>query len=39
MIEKRGDELKAYFRTIVRAFWFMRDVTHFEYLPAIWKNG
>ena len=27
MIEKRGDELKAYFRAIIRAFWFMRDVT------------
>src|SRR5262245_38081683 len=32
MIEKRPNELKAYFRAIIRAFWFMRDVTHFEYL-------
>ncbi len=32
MIDKRGDELKAYFRAIIRAFWFMRDVAHFEYL-------
>lgn len=32
MIEKRTDELKAYFRAIIRAFWFMRDVAHFEYL-------
>jgi len=32
MIEKRGDELTAYFRAIIRAFWFMRDVSHFEYL-------
>ena len=32
MIEKRGDELQAYFRAIIRAFWFMRDVKNFEYL-------
>jgi ABC-type nitrate/sulfonate/bicarbonate transport system substrate-binding protein len=32
MIEKRAAELKAYFRAIIRAFWFMRDVSHFEYL-------
>ncbi len=32
MIEKRAEELKAYFRAIIRAFWFMRDVSHFEYL-------
>jgi ABC-type nitrate/sulfonate/bicarbonate transport system substrate-binding protein len=32
MIEKRGDELRAYFRAIIRAFWFMRDMNHFEYL-------
>ena len=32
MIEKRSEELKAYFRAIIRAFWFMRDVSHFEYL-------
>ncbi len=32
MIEKRSEELKAYFRAIIRAFWFMRDVNHFEYL-------
>jgi ABC-type nitrate/sulfonate/bicarbonate transport system substrate-binding protein len=32
MIEKRSDELKAYFRAIIRAFWFMRDVKNFEYL-------
>src|SRR4030095_9453114 len=25
-------ELKAYFRAIIRAFWFMRDVKNFEYL-------
>ena len=38
MIEKRGDELKAYFRAIIRAFWFMRDVTHFEYLRDLEKR-
>lgn len=32
MIDKRTDELKAYFRAIIRAFWFMRDMDHFEYL-------
>jgi ABC-type nitrate/sulfonate/bicarbonate transport system substrate-binding protein len=32
MIEKRGDELRAYFRATIRAFWFMRDVNNFEYL-------
>lgn len=32
MIDKRREELKAYFRAIIRAFWFMRDVSHFEYL-------
>lgn len=31
-IEKRADELKAYFRGIIRAFWFMRDPHNFEYL-------
>ena len=31
-IEERGEELKAYFRAIIRTFWFMRDVKNFEYL-------
>ena len=31
-IEQRGEELKAYFRAIIRTFWFMRDVKNFEYL-------
>ena len=31
-IEQRGEELKAYFRAIIRAFWFMRDLENFEYL-------
>jgi hypothetical protein len=31
-IEKRGEELKAYFRAIIRSFWFMRDPNNFEYL-------
>jgi len=35
MIEKRAAELKAYFRAIIRAFWFMRDVSHFEYLREL----
>ncbi|MSP37299.1 MAG: hypothetical protein EXR70_02245 [Deltaproteobacteria bacterium] len=35
MIDKRRDELTAYFRAIIRAFWFMRDVTHFEYLREL----
>jgi ABC-type nitrate/sulfonate/bicarbonate transport system substrate-binding protein len=35
MIEKRADELKAYFRAIIRAFWFMRDVKSFEYLKDL----
>src|SRR5439155_10350947 len=25
-IDRRGDELRAYFRAIIRSFWFMRDV-------------
>jgi ABC-type nitrate/sulfonate/bicarbonate transport system substrate-binding protein len=31
-IEQRGEELKAYWRAIIRTFWFMRDVKNFEYL-------
>jgi ABC-type nitrate/sulfonate/bicarbonate transport system substrate-binding protein len=31
-IEERGEELKSYFRAIIRAFWFMRDARNFEYL-------
>ena len=31
-LEQRGDELRAYFRAIIRSFWFMRDVNNFEYL-------
>ncbi|HZD40714.1 MAG TPA: ABC transporter substrate-binding protein [Terriglobales bacterium] len=31
-IEERGEELRAYFRAIIRAFWFMRDVNNFDYL-------
>jgi ABC-type nitrate/sulfonate/bicarbonate transport system substrate-binding protein len=34
-IEQRGEELKAYFRAIIRTFWFMRDVKNFEYLHAL----
>jgi ABC-type nitrate/sulfonate/bicarbonate transport system substrate-binding protein len=39
MIEKRGDELRAYFRAIIRSFWFMRDVKNFEYLRDLEKNS
>jgi hypothetical protein len=31
-IDERGDELSAFFRAIIRSFWFMRDPDHFEYL-------
>lgn len=31
-VEERGEELKAYWRAIIRTFWFMRDVKNFEYL-------
>jgi hypothetical protein len=34
-IERRGDELGAYFRAIIRAFWFMRDVKNFDYLKDL----
>ena len=30
--EQRGEELKAYFRAIIRSFWFMRDINNFDYL-------
>lgn len=35
VIEQRGEELKAYFRAIIRVFWFMRDVGNFEYLHEL----
>lgn len=38
MIEKRADELRAYFRAIIRSFWFMRDVKNFAYLRDLEKN-
>ena len=38
MIERRADELRAYFRAIIRAFWFMRDVNNFEYLRDLEKK-
>jgi ABC-type nitrate/sulfonate/bicarbonate transport system substrate-binding protein len=34
-IDQRGEEMKAYFRAIIRTFWFMRDVKNFEYLHAL----
>ena len=38
MVEKRAEELRAYFRAIIRAFWFMRDVKNFEYLRDLEKK-
>jgi ABC-type nitrate/sulfonate/bicarbonate transport system substrate-binding protein len=38
MIEKRADELRAYFRAIIRAFWFMRDTKNFAYLSDLEKR-
>jgi ABC-type nitrate/sulfonate/bicarbonate transport system substrate-binding protein len=38
MIDKRAEELRAYFRAIIRAFWFMRDVKNFEYLRDLEKR-
>ena len=38
MIEKRADELRAYFRAIIRAFWFMRDMNNFAYLSDLEKR-
>ena len=38
MIGKRADELRAYFRAIIRAFWFMRDMKNFEYLRDLEKK-
>lgn len=34
-IESRADELRAYFRGIIRAFWFMRDTANFDYLRKL----
>jgi ABC-type nitrate/sulfonate/bicarbonate transport system substrate-binding protein len=34
-IEKRREELRAYFRAIIRSFWFMRDVKNFDYLREL----
>ncbi len=38
MIEKRGAELRAYFRAIIRAFWFMRDAKNFAFISALEKR-
>jgi ABC-type nitrate/sulfonate/bicarbonate transport system substrate-binding protein len=38
MLEKRDEELRAYFRAIIRSFWFMRDVKNFEYLRDLEKK-
>jgi hypothetical protein len=34
-VEQRGNELQAYFRGIIRAFWFMRDLANYEYLREL----
>lgn len=31
-VARRDEELRAYLRAIIRSFWFMRDVNHFDYL-------
>ena len=31
-IESREEDLRAYFRAMIRAFWFMRDIANFEYI-------
>lgn len=31
-IDSRAEELRAYFRAMIRAFWFMRDTANFDYL-------
>ena len=38
MIDKRSGELCAYFRAIIRAFWFMRDMSNFNYLSDLEKR-
>jgi ABC-type nitrate/sulfonate/bicarbonate transport system substrate-binding protein len=35
MTEERKDELKKFFRAILRAFWFERDPDHFSYLSEM----
>jgi len=35
VIEQRGNELQAYFRGIIRAFWFMRDLANYESLREL----
>jgi len=34
-IERRAAELTAYFRAMIRSFWFMRDVRNFDYLKDL----
>ena len=34
-IESRAGELRAYFRGMIRAFWFMRDTANFDYLRKL----
>jgi ABC-type nitrate/sulfonate/bicarbonate transport system substrate-binding protein len=34
-IESRADELRAYCRGMIRAFWFMRDTANFDYLRKL----
>jgi ABC-type nitrate/sulfonate/bicarbonate transport system substrate-binding protein len=31
-IDSRAEDLRAYFRAMIRAFWFMRDTANFDYL-------
>ena len=34
-VVSRADELRAYFRAIIRAFWFMRDAANFEVIHEL----
>lgn len=34
-IEERGDELRAFLRANIRAFWFVRDPANFDYLADL----
>jgi ABC-type nitrate/sulfonate/bicarbonate transport system substrate-binding protein len=35
VVESRAPELRAYFRAMIRAFWFMRDTGNFDYVHEL----
>lgn len=35
VVDSRGPELRAYFRAMIRAFWFMRDTANFDYMREL----